>query len=152
MGSLSLAPLSPVTGFAAFHIDNTVFVIKTRTKSIYTPLLPSTSIGNKKEQNPNRFLIEDDYDGEFRFNGKPLPTLQSMDKCDKVIYMNTFTKTLSPTIRISYMVLPQRLLMEFKQKMSFYSYTVPNIDQIALAYFIEKGFFERHINRMRKDK
>ena len=74
-----------------------------------------------------------------------------MDKCDKVIYMNTFTKTLSPTIRISYMVLPQRLLMEFKQKMSFYSCTVPNIDQIALAYFIEKGFFERHINRMRKD-
>ena len=65
-------------------------------------------------ENPNRFLIEDDYDGEFRFNGKPLPTLQSMDKCDKVIYMNTFTKTLSPTIRISYMVLPQRLLMEFK--------------------------------------
>ena len=74
-----------------------------------------------------------------------------MDKCDKVIYMNTFTKTLSPTIRISYMVLPQRLLMEFKQKMSFYSCTVPNIDQIALAYFIKKGFFERHINRMRKD-
>ena len=102
-------------------------------------------------ENPNRFLIEDDYDGEFRFNGKPLPTLQSMDKCDKVIYMNTFTKTLSPTIRISYMVLPLRLLMEFKQKMSFYSCTVPNIDQIALAYFIEKGFFERHINRMRKD-
>ena len=74
-----------------------------------------------------------------------------MDKCDKVIYMNTVTKTLSPTIRISYMALPQRLLMEFKQKMSFYSCTVPNIDQIALAYFIEKGFFERHINRMRKD-
>ena len=75
---------------------------KTRTESIYTPLLPSTSIGNKKEQNPNRFLIEDDYDGEFRFNGKPLPTLQSMDKCDKVIYMNTFTKTLSPTIRFRF--------------------------------------------------
>lgn len=97
-----------------------------------------------------RFLIEDDYDSEFRFTGRPLPTLQSIDMAEKVIYMNTFTKTLSSTIRISYMVLPLPLLQIFRQKLNFYSCTVPVIDQYALAHFIDKGFFEKHINRMRK--
>ena len=97
-----------------------------------------------------RYLIEDDYDSEFRFNGKPLPTMQSIDNFDRVIYMNTFTKTLSSTIRISYMVLPQMLMEEFSRKLNFYSCTVPVMDQYTLASFIDQNYFEKHINRMRK--
>lgn len=97
----------------------------------------------------NRYIIEDDYDSEFRFAGRPIPSLQSIDVCDKVIYMNTFTKSLSPTIRISYMVLPKTLMKEFNSRLGFYSCTVSNFEQYTLARFIENGHFEKHINRMR---
>ena len=96
-----------------------------------------------------RYIIEDDYDSEFRPNGKPLPTLFSIDACEKVIYMNTFSKSLTPTIRISYMVLPAHLANEFYARLSFYSCTVSNFEQYALMRFINEGCFEKHINRMR---
>ena len=96
-----------------------------------------------------RYIIEDDYDSEFRLEGKPIPTLFSIDACEKVIYMNTFSKSLSPTIRISYMVLPVHLAKEFYRRMSFYSCTVSNFEQYTLAKFISEGYFEKHINRMR---
>lgn len=96
-----------------------------------------------------RYIIEDDYDSEFRFSGRPIPTLQSIDVCDKVIYMNTFTKSLSPTIRISYMVLPKTLMKDFNARLGFYSCTVSNFEQYTLARFIADGHFEKHINRMR---
>lgn len=101
---------------------------------------------NKKE---GRYIIEDDYDSEFRLLGKPMPSLQSIDVIDKVIYMNTFTKSLASTIRISYMVLPKSLMQQFKDQLSFYSCTVSNFEQYTLARFIEKGYLEKHINRMR---
>lgn len=97
----------------------------------------------------NRYIIEDDYDSEFRLLGKPIPTLQSIDVLEKVIYMNTFTKTLASTIRISYMVLPMHLVKLFHEKMSFYSCTVSTFEQYTLAHFIQEGYFEKHINRMR---
>ena len=97
----------------------------------------------------NRYIIEDDYDSELRLSGQPIPTLQSIDVSDKVIYMNTFTKTLSSTVRISYMVLPGQLLDEFYKKLSFYSCTVSNFEQYTLAKFIQEGYFEKHINRLR---
>ena len=97
----------------------------------------------------NRYIIEDDYDSELRLSGQPIPTLQSIDVSDKVIYMNTFTKTLSSTVRISYMVLPRQLLDEFYKKLSFYSCTVSNFEQYTLAKFIQEGYFEKHINRLR---
>jgi GntR family transcriptional regulator/MocR family aminotransferase len=97
----------------------------------------------------NRFIIEDDYDSEFRFNGKPLQTLQSSDTNDCVIYINTFSKSLASTIRISYMVLPEALMERYKKELSFYSCTVSNFEQYTLAAFIEQGYFEKHINRMR---
>ena len=97
----------------------------------------------------DRYIIEDDYDSEFRFTGKPLPALQSIDSEGKVIYINTFTKSLSPAIRISYMVLPERLVEAFYSKLGFYSNTVSNFEQLTLAMFIERGYFEKHINRMR---
>ena len=97
----------------------------------------------------NRYIIEDDYDSEFRLTGRPIPTLQSIDRSERVIYMNTFTKSLASTIRISYMVLPPTLLTLFYEKLGFYSCTVSNFDQYTLAHFIHDGYYEKHINRMR---
>ncbi|MDO5381974.1 MAG: PLP-dependent aminotransferase family protein [Eubacteriales bacterium] len=101
---------------------------------------------NEKE---SRYIIEDDYDSEFRLNGKPIPPLQSIDACEKVIYMNTFSKSLASTIRISYMVLPRHLANRYYEQLSFYSCTVSTFEQYTLASFIKKGYFEKHINRMR---
>lgn len=97
----------------------------------------------------SRYIIEDDYDCEFRFMGKPIPSLQSIDAMEKVIYINTFSKTLTPTIRISYMILPKHLMAQFLQTMGFYSCTVSNFEQYTLTRFLQDGHFERHINRMR---
>ncbi|MGN0317686.1 MAG: PLP-dependent aminotransferase family protein [Lachnospira sp.] len=96
-----------------------------------------------------RYIIEDEYDSEFRLNGKPVPTLQSIDRNGKVIYMNTFSKSLTSTIRISYMVLPEKLAEKFYKNMNFYACTVSNFEQYTLARFIKEGYFEKHINRMR---
>ncbi len=101
---------------------------------------------NEKDE---RFIIEDDYDSEFRFSGKPIPTLFSIDDCGKVIYVNTFSKSLASTVRISYMILPVRLANIFYERMNFYSCTVSNFEQLTLAKFISEGCFEKHINRMR---
>ena len=98
---------------------------------------------------PKRYIIEDDYDSEFRLLGKPIPPLKSIDVLGKVIYMNTFSKSLSSTIRISYMVLPEALMAEYNARLSFYSCTVSNFDQYTLAAFIRSGQLEKHINRMR---
>lgn len=95
------------------------------------------------------YIIEDDYDSEFRLQGKPIPSLFSIDTADKVIYINTFSKSLASTIRISYMVLPKPLLTRYNRELSFYSCTVSNFEQYTLAKFIEKGHLEKHINRMR---
>ncbi len=97
----------------------------------------------------SRYIIEDDYDSEFRFKGRPIPTLQSMDVSDRVIYINTFSKSLASTIRISYMVLPPHLAERFYRQLSFYACTVSTFEQYTLADFIREGHFERHINRMR---
>ena len=100
-------------------------------------------------EKPNRYIIEDDYDCEFRLFGKPIPPLQSIDQEEKVLYINTFSKTLAPTFRISYMVLPPHLASLFYEELGFYSCTVSNFEQFTLAKFIEEGYFERHLNRMR---
>lgn len=97
----------------------------------------------------SRYIIEDEYDSELRPNGKPIPTLQSIDVSDKVIYMNTFTKTLCSTVRISYMVLPMTLLNKYYEKLGYLSGTVSNFEQYTLSKFIEDGYFEKHINRLR---
>ena len=99
---------------------------------------------------PDRWIIEDDYDSEFRFHSHPVPALQAMDRQGRVIYMNTFSKTLAPSIRISYMVLPQELMDQFRKKLGFYACTVPSFEQYTLARFLSEGHFEKHINRMRK--
>ena len=97
----------------------------------------------------DRFLIEDDYDSEMRAEGRPLPTLFSIDAGSRVVYLNTFTKTLASTIRISYMVLPEPLVKAFYDRLSFYACTVSNFEQYTLARFIDEGYFEKHLNRCR---
>ncbi len=96
-----------------------------------------------------RYIIEDDYDSEFRFTGMPIPTLQSIDDNERVIYMNTFSKTMAPGIRISYMVLPPHLLKKYSKEFQFYTCPVSSFEQYALAEFIQSGAFEKHLNRMR---
>ncbi len=98
---------------------------------------------------PNRYILEDEYDSEFRFSGKPIPPLFSLDTKDRVVYMNTFSKCISPSIRISYLILPYPLLARFKETLSFYSCTVPSFEQYTLARFIEGGYLLKHINRMK---
>lgn len=116
---------------------------------IVTPISRRYEILSWAEKSPQRYIIEDEYDSEFRLTGRPIPTLQSIDENGKVIYINTFSKTLTSTIRISYMVLPETLMKKYRNNLSFYSCTVSNFDQYTLASFIGKGYFEKHINRMR---
>ncbi len=98
----------------------------------------------------NGYIVEDDYDSEFRFQGSPIPSMKAIDQHDRVIYMGTFSKSFLPSLRISYMVLPNVLLEKWKKKR--YNETQPcsPLLQQALGKFIQKGEFERHIKRMRK--
>ncbi len=96
-----------------------------------------------------RYILEDDYDSEFRFSGKPIPTLESSDTAGRVVYLNTFSRTISPALRISYMVLPRGMKERYENVMGFYSSTVPSLEQYALARFIDEGHYERHIARMK---
>lgn len=95
------------------------------------------------------YIIEDDYDSEFRFQGKPIPALHGLDQHDRVIYMNTFSKSLAPSFRVSYMVLPAHLMSKYAILSTYHSCTVPTFDQYVFYKFMYHGFFERHINRMR---
>ncbi len=97
----------------------------------------------------SRYLIEDDYDSEFRYKGKPIPALQGMDMGGRVIYMGTFSNSIAPAIRVGFMVLPEPLVSLYREKAGFFSSTVSRIDQHILYQFITQGYYERHLNRMR---
>ena len=97
-------------------------------------------------------LIEDDYDSEFSMLGKSEDTLFSMEPTKTVIYLNTFTRTISPSVRIGYMILPEVKTKEFLDRIGFYSCTVPVLDQYVLTDLIEEGDFERHLNRVRRKR
>lgn len=99
-----------------------------------------------------RYIIEDDFESEFSVSRKPEETLFSHSLRDNVIYMNTFSKTVSPSFRIGYMVLPKALAKEYEEKLGFLSCTVPTYLQLVLAELITNGDFERHINRVRRLK
>lgn len=113
-----------------------------------------TSVSRRQEllawAGEDGWIIEDDYDSEFRFDARPKPAMFSLDRRGRVIYMNTFSKTLAPSIRISYMVLPDALMDRFQQRLGFYSCTVASFEQMTLAAFLSRGYFEKHINRMRR--
>ncbi len=101
-------------------------------------------------KNRKGFIIEDNYDSELTVSRKNEDTLFSLSPKERVIYLNTFSKTIAPSIRVGYMILPEGLLAEFEQKLEFYSCTVPVFEQYLIAELIESGDFERHINRVRR--
>lgn len=116
---------------------------------IIMPINRRMQILNWANEDNERYIIEDDYDSEFRFEGKPIPALQSLDNKGKVIYIGTFSKCFSPSERIAYMVLPDELMKIYKRDFSFLACTVSRTTQQALVRFIEEGYFERHLNKMR---
>lgn len=117
------------------------------------PVARRQELLNWAAEEPGRYIIEDDFDCEFRMQGKPIPSIQSRDRSHRVIYMNTFSKTMVPSLRIGYMVLPEKLMEKYISTMNFYSCTVSGFEQYAMAAFIEKGYFERqrHIKRLVND-
>lgn len=100
----------------------------------------------------DRYIIEDDFESEFSVSTKPMETLFALSTQENVIYLNTFSKTISPSIRTAYMVLPPKLAALFDEKLGFYSCTVPTFEQYTLTELINSGDFERHINRVRRSK
>ena len=104
---------------------------------------------NWTREAPGRFIIEDDYDSEFRMRGRPVSSLFGIDAAGKVLYLNSFAKSLGDAFRIAYLVLPEPLAERFSVELGFYSNTVSPLDQLALARFLEEGHYERHVNRLR---
>lgn len=104
----------------------------------------------KLHKRSERIIIEDDFDSEFFMPGKPIDTLYMLDDSQSVVYINTFSKSLSPSIRIGYMILPEKYLEVYREKMGDFSCTVPVLDQYVLAKFIDKGHFEQHLSRVRR--
>lgn len=98
----------------------------------------------------NRYIIEDDYDSDFRYNGHPIPSLSSMDTQGRVIFIGTFSRTLTPSMRVSYMILPMDLLCRYRESFGYYPCPVSRIDQKVIAEFMAGGYYERHISRMRR--
>ena len=95
------------------------------------------------------YIIEDDYDSEFRYKGKPIPALQGFDKNERVIYIGRFSKSIAPSIRISYMALPKKLMRYYQSRYPF-AVTISKVDQKIVELFLRNGHYERHLNRMRR--
>lgn len=115
----------------------------------------TTSIAKRYEylkwaKDNDSYIIEDDFHSEFFIPGHPIEPLYSLDTTHSVIYINTFSKSLSPSMRMGYMILPEALLPEYEKKLGMFSCSVPVLDQYALAEFISSGSFERHLNRVRR--
>lgn len=100
----------------------------------------------------DRYIVEDDFESEFTLSHKPEDTVFSLSENGNVLYVNTFSQSISPAFRVGYMVLPERLLPDFRQRVGFYSCTVPTFEQYVLAQLLDSGEFERHINRVRRRK
>ncbi|WP_152655360.1 PLP-dependent aminotransferase family protein [Oceanobacillus sp. CFH 90083] len=126
------------------------------TPSNHFPYGTVTSINRRSQllqwanEGEDRYIIEDDYDSEFRYTGKTIPPMKKMDASGHVIYLGSFSKSLIPSLRISYMILPKKLLEQYRNRLTFQQSTVSRIDQHILARFIQTGHFEKHLNRMRK--
>ena len=98
----------------------------------------------------NKFIVEDDFNSEFFIPGQPTESLYQLGEKDRVIYINTFSKSLSSSMRTGYMILPKRLSEKYEKELGMFSCTVPVLDQYILAEFIKSGNFERHLNRQRR--
>jgi GntR family transcriptional regulator/MocR family aminotransferase len=103
----------------------------------------------KWAEEADRYVLEDDYDSEFRFSGLPIPALQGLDRSEKVLYLNSFSKSLAPSLRIGYLVLPRKLVPAYREIRTSFPCSVPAFEQAVLTSFMEEGGFERHVNRMK---
>ncbi len=114
----------------------------------------TTSIPKKYEYlrwaNTDKYIVEDDFNSEFYKPGQPIETLYALDTQQRVIYINTFSKSLSPSMRIGYMILPDSLLEAYNKVLGEFSCSVPVLDQYVLAEYISSGNFVRHLNRARR--
>lgn len=115
----------------------------------------TASAGKKREYikwsiENNGIIIEDDFESEFTTSRRAVDTIFSMDQNDKVIYVNTFSRTISPSVRTAYMLIPEAMKKTFESKIGLYSCPVATLEQLIVASLIENGDFERHINRVRR--
>lgn len=115
---------------------------------LVTPAGRRTELLKWAAERPGRYIIEDDYDSEFRFDGRPMPCMQALDP-QRVIYIGTFSRTIAPAIRVAYMVLPRTLLEAYNARFGFFSSTVSRFEQQTLCRYIGEGHFGRSLNRMR---
>ena len=116
---------------------------------VIMPINRRIQLLNWMNEKNNRYIIEDDYDSEFKYSGRPIPALKGLKNSDKVIYMGNFSKSLSPGIRVSYMVMPKELIARYREELPFMTCPVPTIQQKTLAKFMMEGYFARHLNKMR---
>lgn len=142
-------------GIKSGELENSVATVLHVTPFNSYPSNVTASVSKRNEyiewaRSRNGFVIEDNYGSELTLSTKVADTLFSMATGGNVIYINTFSKTIAPSVRVGYMVLPEGLLGEFQQKLGFYSCTVPVFEQFVIASLIDSGDFERHINRVRR--
>lgn len=116
---------------------------------VVMPIKRRLELLNWAGEREERYIVEDDYDSEYRYKGKPIPALKGYDRYEKVVYLGTFSKAIAPSIRLSYMALPRLLMEMYEDKCGFLHSTVSRIDQIIVQKFIEGGYYERHLNKMR---
>ena len=102
--------------------------------------------------NGNRFIVEDDYESEFSLSPKTVDTIFAADGSGRTIYLNTFSNTLSPALRVGYMLLSDELSEKFAEELGFYSCSVPVLEQYLIARLLNDGSFERHLNRVRRNR
>ena len=142
---------------------NSADLTKTKAKVLHTtpyrsfPTGISASVSKKAEyiawaERKDNYIIEDDYESEFSLNGAITDTIFSMDNENRVIYINTFTKTVCKSMRVGYMLLPKNLITLYREKLGFYSCTVPTLEQYVVACLLNNGSFERHINKIRRQR
>lgn len=143
-------------GIESFDLENKEFSVLHVTPFSSYPSNVTASIKKRYEylafanKSSKNYIVEDDFKSEFFLPGNPIESLYSLGGGDKVIYINTFSKSLSPSMRIGYMILPENLLSIYKERLGGFSCSVPVLDQYVLAEFINSGSFERHLNRLRR--
>lgn len=136
-------------------LENLTDVLLYTTPSHQYPLGLSMPMGrrvallNWAGRGNSRFILEDDYDSEFRYDAKPVPSLQSIDENGRTIYLGTFSRSVAPSVRVSYLVLPPALLDLYRREYAGFACAVSTLEQIALREFLLQGHFETHLNRMR---
>lgn len=142
---LPTAPLAALSRAAVYITPSHQFPL-----GVSMPISRRVQLLNWARSAPGRYIIEDDYDSEFRYDAKPLPSVQSIDCDGRVIYLGTFSKSIAPSLRIGYMVLPDALVPLYRARYARYSCAVSRFDQQVLDAFLRGGAFETHLNRMRK--